>query len=249
MHNSVIYVSNWRSDLDFPLPAGQEWMWVGPAADTAPKNGINDIMSDGTRLPNHIWSELSGIYKLWKEGPRASTIGFNQYRRFMNWSAREWEADQEIGADKFPYLRNTLMPGRPSDWAGPNLLTVPKPVHLEICVRDQYAKWYPVGDYDGAVEQAVKRFPYLAPAFEQHLYDCTLYSCNMFFATWEMFDEICTIWFDTLLNFYPRSQRVYDTPYAERAMGFVAERITDAWIRSLYLRNVEIRTVPRWMLK
>lgn len=233
-----------------PLGPGQEWMFVGPAADSSPQHSVTDILTNGDRLPNHIWSELSGIYKLWKEGPRSAGIGFNQYRRFINFKSTTDTVEEDITYSQFPQVLHTLTPEDWTQWAGPNLITVPKPGYLFTPVRTQYGDWCPISDYDGAIAEASKRFPELIPAFEQQRHDAVFHSCNMFFCTWEYFDEICQIWFDTLLNFYPHSCKDYSSnPYCERAMGLVAERITDAWIRTLYLRGVEIRTVPRWMLK
>lgn len=205
---------------------------TGPAAVNAPSGIVTDFLHDGTRLLNSRWSELSGIYKLWREGPCTDIVGFTHYRRFFDFSGEDVQGFQRtISKQELRTRLSQLFDA--SLIASCNDLTVivPRPFEIGANPWHQYSYAHSGDDLCRVVSLLSLHAPELLPYVRNWTHNTSFYAWNMFVMNWALFDRLCSTWFGLLLEFERQVSGNRASHYQNRDISFLAERLFDIWIR------------------
>lgn len=212
---------------------GVKILRVGRAADGAPAGEPGDILSDGSRLLNSRWSEMSGLYRIWMEGPRSEVVGFCHYRRFFNFSNPAPAAPVTvIHRRDVPRVRDSfLAPGIHERCMAERLIIVPHEFGFGKSPFHQYADIHTAEDLCLLLSLISKRQPQLLPYARNLFSGTSLFPCNMFIMGWPLFDELCPVWFGLLREFESLVPAGRATAYQNRDLSFLAERLFDVLLR------------------
>jgi hypothetical protein len=228
-------------------------IFTGDLARSFANTGLTDICSKTENLPNHRWSELSAIYKIWTEGPKTSVVGFCHYRRLFDFTHAK-----SCNTDGLPLARQTDV--TTDDLAGGshnlynaetvsalhdgNKIIVAMPHDTENSIFIHYCEIHNMNDYLEIINHCAATKSPLLPSFLEQFSDHYLTANNMFILSWSLFSELCTFWFDILNAFVIKHPERQSTAYQHRDVAFLSERIFDAWIRYRTHQGNKIIALP-----
>lgn len=205
---------------------------TGRATDTALPGMLTDVFANGERLLNSRWSELSGIYKIWQEGPKTDIVGFSHYRRLFDFSGENAvERERKISREELALRRHQLFDEAALQRCAQDAVIVPKQFQLINTPWNQYSYDHNASDLCVLVSLISARAPELLPYLGNLMSGRSIYAYNMFVMRWEMFDTLCQTWFDILLEFERLVPVNRALAYQNRDISFLSERLFDAWIR------------------
>jgi SAM-dependent methyltransferase len=228
-------------------------IYTGELADSHAKTGVTDICVNTAGLPNRRWSELSAIYKIWKEGPKTPVVGFCHYRRLFDFTddhdtqsndsslARETNvtaADLKNGARKI-YDADIIASVRDG-----TKIIVAKPHDTNGSIFEHYCELHSTNHYLELITQCAAARDKLLPFFLEQFSDHLLFANNLFILSWAMFSELCGFWFDLLGSFAAKFPNAPSDAYQQRDVAFLSERVFDAWIRYRQKCGSEIVQLP-----
>lgn len=237
------------SAFHIPIPLGH-FGDISPLAigDIAPSFADStyptDILNDGTRLNNTRWSELSGIFKVWKEIPSAY-VGFCHYRRVFDLRF-EREISERTTCISLEQLPNNLMHfgNHFLSLLNDDSIFLPKPIIFDTTIFDQYHSYHKVNDLCLIIKILEDEFPELYKFTSVIFESNELYANNMFITSWENFDELCQIWFRVLSIFESIPKNKDANRYQTRDISFLAERIFTIWIHYKKAKGNNIMHIP-----
>lgn len=166
-----------------------------------------DDQGDNISMLNPWLGDLTGLYWVWRNTDD-EWVGTNQYRRSYD--------DSDVSA---------IQPNTNQLWIS-NWVTFP------FSIRQQYQQCH--GDTGlHVLWEAAKqgRIPFTTDMVQQLDYITAISPCNMFFAHRKVFDRVCEILFDIVLELYSGTK--YMLPYMSpgpdgrvqiRTLAFIAER-------------------------
>ena len=221
-------------------------IFTGPAAIEASNHELTDILSTQERLDNSRWSELSGIYKIWKEGPRHSVIGFCHYRRFFDFSGANDSVDCSAirKGETAHYQSHFYSEDRLARCLEKSVI-LPHPVRLDQSPFQHYSEFHQANDLCLMISLVAQQAPQLLPYLDNLLSGQSFYACNMFAMKWQLFDDLCETWFLILRQFEMMVPAGRASRYQNRDISFLAERLFDVWIRyAVDKYSLEIDEVP-----
>jgi hypothetical protein len=225
---------------------------VGRAAEATTSNAIphgalTNVLRHGDTLPHERWSELSSMYRVWKEGPRSRTVGFCHYRCFLNVTPSGHalhDRDARLSPDAFakiaPDLQNKTLLRSVDD----THIIVKRPERIGTSVQKQYALCHVASDYATMTRLVAECCPEMRDVMVAQNTQTELYTRNVFVMSWRNFDSFCALAFDVLQRFckgveWPRASR-----YQSRDVSFLSERLFDAWLRSKQKTGCRITALP-----
>jgi hypothetical protein len=221
-------------------------LYVGKAADAAPEGSLTDEVHAGPPLDNSRWCELTAVYKIWKEGPASDVVGFCHYRRFLDFAHPDRRTREvRIGVDQLRSRAADLTfdagvtEGRGSDW-----LATAFPTPARHSIWDGYCSAHSTMDYCRVLNAIGRRRSYLMPFVSQQLGTNAMYSNNLFVTSWPLFLDLCATWFDVLGEYERQTPRHDASPYQNRDIGFLSERVFDIWVRYRRQRGTAIFEYP-----
>lgn len=249
--NSFEIYSCFHKRFDTSHLLGITPVYSGSAAYTATDGELTDILSDSTSLNNNRWSELSAIYKIWKEGERSDVIGFCHYRRLFNFGKNGVLENIKVAYSELPddFTLNISNKDMSKKLAGNESIVVAKPVQLNENIFSQYCYYHNTNDLLWVINKIVDKHQHLVDCVLEQLLDSSLTAYNMFVMSWEHFDELCTLWFDILLDFEKSYPLLRSNDYQNRDVGFLAERILDVWIRYKKSQKINIVETPIYFVE
>ena len=225
---------------------------VGPAATNASPLELNDILHDSTRLLNSRWSELSGIYRIWMNGPRSDVVGFCHYRRFFDFSQHEpGRFMTTIHRRDLKAVSAHFIDDRVEELClAENQVIVPHEFGFAHSPFHQYADIHNANDLCLLISLISRRHPELLP-YARHLFSGrSLFPCNMFIMRWSLFEELCPVWFGILREFELLVPHGRATSYQNRDISFLAERLFDVWLRyAADQLGVQLRRMPTYFVE
>ncbi|MBD5502612.1 MAG: DUF4422 domain-containing protein [Lachnospiraceae bacterium] len=179
-----------------------------------------DLGYQGDNTGDHIselnpyYSELTGLYWVWKNVKTTEYIGLCHYRRyFLN-------KDNKImsKADFMPLLEQYDV-------------IVSHPVISDQCYRDNYAQAHNIHDLEAVGEAIALLYPDCTIIFQEVLEGRKIYCGNLFVTTKKLFDEYAE-WLFSIFRIVERKIDVstYDD-YHKRVYGFLSEQLIYVWIR------------------
>lgn len=174
------------------------------------------------RNPNY--SELTGLYWMWKNAPQCDIMGLCHYRRYFLNKDRELLCASEYEE----ILKNY-------DVIVTEQLIYPEDEN----VYGGYAEKHYAKDLDLTRNAIEKYYPEYLPTYDAVINGRTMYYANMMAASQELMNQyaewLFTILFDVEKNI---DMTGYDD-YNRRVFGFIAERLVMVWIRHNRLKQYE----------
>lgn len=225
---------------DYP---SHRWIFCGPAANSKPSE-LTDIPERYERLENCRWSELSAAYKLWKEGPQTDIVGMCHYRRLFCFNKPSTDLLIQIRRTDLHRAMNIDVHSILSSMVGQRTIVAPLFFKLSTPIALHYARMHDWQDYVRGMAACIRLFPHLAPFIAAQLFQRKLYPFNIFIMNWNDSDELCHVWFDTLIDLSKKTNWPREDPYQDRDMAYLAERLTDAWLRYKRAQGYRIVQLP-----
>ncbi|MCF6333904.1 MAG: DUF4422 domain-containing protein [Draconibacterium sp.] len=205
---------------------------------------------------NQYYSELTGIYWVWKN-TRHEIVGTCHYRRFFTAQPEPFLYQLKrliyypLGLYKkrfgLIYTNNTHL-------FTSKILTEPElrfhlmrydailPVarKLKYTVEKHYMRYHDINDLILLKSVIHEKYPDFEGAFDAVLKGKRLYTNNMFVLKNELFQEFMSWWFDIIFEFERRVDLSAKVGYQKRVIGFIAERLLNVWIKQKRLNTVEL---------
>jgi len=218
-----------------------------------------DDTGENISQKNRYFSELTGIYWVWKNTSQDVT-GSCHYRRFFT-------AQSEPFLYKIKRLlyypaglykkRFGLIYTEKTDLFIPRILNeqeikdllnqydaiLPQARKLKYTVEIHYRRYHDINDLKLLETILTEKYPEYLEAFYNVLQGKRLYANNMFIMKDEHFQEFMKWWFDMLFEFERRIDLNNYTDYQKRIMGFMAERLLTVWFKKKQLNCIELPVI------
>lgn len=183
---------------------------------------LGDDTGDHISLINCFYSELTGLYWIWKNYSSADYVGLCHYRRyFLN-------SKQEL-MQKADFIRIL------SEYD----VIVSKPVLSTQTYYEHYKDAHNINDLLTVGETILRLYPDYFPYFEEIMASHEFYSGNLFVAHKTLFNQYAE-WLFTILK--GSSQQIdttgYDA-YHRRVYGFLSEQLLFVWVKANHLQYYE----------
>ena len=198
--------------------AGKEDIEKGCLRDDRGEDNISDLTP--------YFSELTGIYWLFKNYKGQENIGACDYRRYFCDRAL-----RVLSGERLDQLLDEY-----------DLITS-KNIRTEISYRDSYARAHNVADLDAVGETIARLYPDYSRAFEEVMNGRDQYFGNLFCMPRPLFDEYCQWMFTILLETMPAIDMTGYNAYQQRVYGFLTENLPMVFIRARGLKNYESNIV------
>lgn len=257
--NCNIYVFYYKKGAVLDLDPMHQPIMAGNAQLLEKTEIPGDDTGENISLKNKYYSELTGIYWVWKN-TKQSVTGTCHYRRYFTAQPEPFLYRVKrllyypVGLYKKRfgqiYTKNTdLFVGRIIKHNEIDSLLqkydaiLPQARRMKYSVYTHYDKYHDINDLN-LIEAILKeKHPKYIKAFHEVLNDKRLYANNMFILKDEHFQEFMEWWFDVLFEFEKRIDLRKYTGYQQRIMGFIAERLLNVWFKKKQLNCVELPVI------
>ncbi|MFY9152563.1 MAG: DUF4422 domain-containing protein [Prolixibacteraceae bacterium] len=218
-----------------------------------------DDTGDNISAKNKYYSELTGIYWVWKNTSQDIT-GSCHYRRYFTAQPEPiaYQAKRMLFylAGLYKKRYGLIYTGR-IDRFLPRILNYKEigqifseydaifPVRRKFrySVKEHYRRYHDVRDLDLLAGILDEKYPEYLAAFDQVLEGNRLYANNMFVLKKEHYGPFMNWWFDLLFEFENRINKTDYQGYQQRIMGFIAERLLTVWVEHQQLRIKELPVI------
>ena len=258
MTNNIakIYVLCHKNGHVLDLPPLNFYMMAGNALLQEKCEMPGDDINQNISCKNLYYSELTGIYWIWKNTQHEIT-GICHYRRFFTakqepflYRIKRWTYLSRglyrkhfglIYASNVKLFRKMIL----TESEMRKLLEqhdaiLPIPIKLKKNVENHYSLCHNASDLITLRQIINEKQPDYITAFDQTLLSNKLYANNMFILRKELFEEFMTWWFDVLFEFEQRIDLQTKTGHQQRILGFIAERLLNVWFAHKKLNVVEL---------
>lgn len=215
---------------------------------------VGDDSGENISSKNKYYSELTGIYWVWKN-QQADIIGCCHYRRFFT-IKKEPIPHQIKRLFYFPvrlYIKRFgLIYTNNVSFFEKNILNkteildifesydaiFPQRRKFRYSVREHYRRYHDLRDLDLITEILQEKCPEYLAAFETVMSGNRLYANNMFILREKDYNRFMEWWFEMLFEFEKRINKANYKGYQQRIMGFMAERLLTIWV---YHQNFKVK--------
>lgn len=182
-----------------------------------------DDTGDNISSLNPYYSELTGLYWVWKNVRNTEYVGLCHYRRyFMN------EQDQVMSkADFMPILEKYDV-------------IIARLTTAKQCYRDAYAEAHNIHDLDVVGEVIAQFYPDCMPIFEKVISENKSCNGNLFVTTKKLFDEYAQWLFSIFAVAEERIDVSTYDDYHKRVYGFLSEQLLYVWVLYRRLNYCEV---------
>lgn len=190
---------------------------------------LRDNTGDNIASKNTNFSELTGLYWIWKNIDDVEYIGLDHYRRHFCLHRKQ---NKKMSILKYSEIVNLL---------NDKTIILPKKRNYFIeTVYSQYIHAHHKQDLD-ITRDIIKRYhsEYL-DAFDGQMNKRTLHLCNMFIMPKEIFDRYCQWLFDVLFRLEDSLDISSYSDYDKRVFGYVAERLLDVFVTANGYKVLEL---------
>ncbi len=162
---------------------------------------------------NAWFSELTGVYWLWKNYRDADIIGICHYRRYF------------IAEDGHLYNRADIR-----QLLSQYDMIVTKKLELRMPYYDGFASTHDEKDLVETERVVSEKYPEYAALFHDMVHKKETYFANMMICSKQLYDEYCTWLFDILFEVQQRIDTTGYDNYRKRVYGFLSEFLLTVWI-------------------
>jgi hypothetical protein len=231
---------------------------VGNALSQNKTGMAGDDTGDSISEKNKYFSELTGIYWVWKN-TKHDVTGCCHYRRYFSASEEE-PADLKIKRALYyllgPYKKRygLIYTGNISRFSKKVIhekgiteilkthdAILPQKRKLRYSVEEHYRRYHNSKDLEIIRGILSNNHPDYVAAFETMLKNKFLYANNMFILPSAHFSRFMEWWFSVLFKFEQSIDLNTYTGYQQRVLGFIAERLLTTWFIH---ENIKIKELP-----
>lgn len=208
---------------------------------------------------NPYYSELTGIYWIWKNS-RQKVTGLCHYRRFFTAQPEPFLyrckrllypliglSDKRHGLiytmDFSLFLPKILNQEELAHLLSEYDAILPQARKLKYTVREHYRRYHDINDLTILEAILEEKHPAYLEAYHAVLQDKRLYANNMFILKDAYYQPFMEWWFDMLFEFERRVDITQYAGYQKRIMGFIAERLLTVWFRKQSLKCKELQLI------
>lgn len=211
-----------HKEFDVPEMEGYIPLQVGAALHDD-LGYLRDDGGDNISAKNLNFSELTGMYYVWKNDHDSDIAGLVHYRRyFIDNDGKSILTVQHI--EEFLKKYDIIVPDRSV---------------LDRSVKEQYVKIHHAGDLDAARAAVEKVRPSFLNAYDEAMALHYAYVCNMFIAPKRIFDAYCDFLFPVLFEAEKHIDISSYDNYQKRIYGFISERLLNVFILHEHLNVYE----------
>lgn len=187
----------------------------------------DDDGADNISALNPYFSELTGIYWIWKQCRDADCVGVCHYRRFL--------VIKEDGKERLMTERDCRKILGEYD-----LITTEK-LTLHSNYYDGFKVDHNLSDLQVTEQVVREKYPAYYDCFERLVHGNQVYFGNICVMPKGLYDEYCEWLFDILFEVQKRTDVTEYDGYRRRLFGFLAEFLQMVWIQVRGLRPYECR--------
>lgn len=182
-------------------------------ASHEPLGYTGDDTGDHISDLNAYFSELTGVYWLWKNNHDTDIIGICHYRRYL------------ISEDGRLYTNADI-----ERLLAQYDIIVTKKLELRMSYYDGFASTHDEKDLVETERVVAEKYPEYAALFHDMVHKKETYFANMMICTKQLYDEYCTWLFDILFEVRRRIDTSGYDNYRKRVYGFLSEFLLTVWI-------------------
>ncbi len=257
--NSKIYIFHYKDGPVLETDQIYQPIMAGKALLKGQSAIPGDNAGDNISTKNPYFSELTGIYWVWKN-TRHEVTGTCHYRRFFTLQPEPFKYKLKrllyFPAGLYKKRFGLIYTGD-SDFFVPRILNqqeinnllnqydaiLPQARKLKYTVETHYRRYHDINDMNLLESILKEKFPDYLNAFHEVLKGKRLYANNMFILKDIHFQEFMKWWFELLFEF----ERLIDlnkyTDYQKRILGFMAERLLNVWFMKKQLNCIELPVI------
>lgn len=229
---------------------------VGKAISEKELGFIGDNTGDSISEKNPFYSELTGLYWIWKNTD-AKWVGLCHYRRFFFckkplWAMKVRKAFEFITGNgnrrnglyytSSVNISKLIATGKEIERIlEEHDAIVPVQRKLKYSVWKQYLRRHHISDLEKAKEIISKLYPEYIADFENVMKKKELFPCNMFVMKKELFNQYMTWLFSVLVEMEKATDISTYDKYQQRIFGFLSERLLDVWLTH---NKIDYKTLP-----
>ncbi len=230
---------------------------AGKKLNTGPTWMEGDDTGDSISDKNLYFSELTGIYWVWKN-TRQDLTGCCHYRRYFTAQKEPLDLILKrklyflIGLYKKRY--GLIYTKNIQRFAGKVLgeqeildifqnhdAILPQPRKLKYSVQEHYRRYHKISDLVIIRKILAENHPEYLQSFQNMLESKRLYANNMFVLPQQTFYLFMEWWFNVLFEFEKRVELSEYGGYQQRILGFIAERLLTTWFLH---QNLKVKELP-----
>ncbi len=207
---------------------------------------VRDDTGENISAKNKFYSELTGIYWVWKN-TRQDITGICHYRRYFTVFPEPWYFRLKYFIThplKRQFKKNPLIYTNSVEKYSSWILTacqteeilqefdiiLPRARVFRYSIREHYERYHSISDFALIEEILFEKCPSMLVTWQQVVQGNSLYANNMFVAKKEIYCDFMEWWFGMLFEFERRCQLGNYVGYQQRILGFVAERLLTLWV-------------------
>ena len=189
---------------------------------------LTDDSKDNISEKNKNYCELTGLYWIWKNDKKSKYVGLTHYRRYFFKNLFSMSKRNVVDDDVLYYLKNgyVILPRKHID---------------NNTVREQYAIWHNVKDFDHVRDILKKMYPDYVESFDIVSNSKKFYTCNMFIMSKKELDKYCKWLFNILFALEKEVDISSYDDFNQRIYGFLSERLFNVYIIK---NNLKIKEYP-----
>lgn len=232
-------------------------VWAGKNNKADAVDFIGDDTGENISAKNKYYSELTGLFWIWKNR-KSELVGSCHYRRyftnvnepylykikrFLYYPAGIWKKrfgliyTTDIDYWKSRILRQTEI----SEVLKKYDAIMPLRRKLKYTVETHYKRYHNIEDLRLIDRILNEKYPEYVKTYKQVLAEKRLFANNMFILRWEAFDQLMTWLFSILFEFETEINIADYKGYQERIFGFLSERLITLWV---YHNKLNYKELP-----
>ena len=234
-------------------------IWAGQNKEANCQGLTGDNTGDNISSKNKYYSELTGLYWVWKN-TQQEIVGSVHYRRFFTaqpepflQSCRRllyylvgihYKRYGLIYTQRVNQFRDAILTEQEIDEILTNNdIILPVRRKLKYTVEEHYNRYHDFSDLN-LIKSIIKdKYPDFNEALEEVLCGKRLYANNMMIMRRADFDQCMSWLFDILFEFEKRVNLDDYQGYQQRILGFMAERLLNVWFIASSLRIKELPVI------
>ncbi|NOR73556.1 MAG: DUF4422 domain-containing protein [Draconibacterium sp.] len=221
-------------------------IWVGKNGQ--PENSIflGDDTGENISDKNEYYSELTGLYWVWKN-TKSEIVGSCHYRRYFTfpeepliyrikrllyYPAGLWKKRFGLIYTKnYKFWTPNILPEKEIKQLLSSFdIILPTRRILRQSIRQHYQKYHNPNDLILLKNILDESFPEYLNSFENVLDDNRLFANNMFIMEWKRFNKMMNWLFFILFKFEEKCDLQSYEGYQKRIFGFLSERLITLWV-------------------
>ncbi len=218
---------------------------VGKALSKKDLGFDGDNTGENISGKNRYYSELTGLYWIWKN-TQSEFVGLSHYRRFFFakkptlamrlkkcYEYLGLQGKKRVGVHYSSNInsKKLILTGTETQ----KLLKtydaiIPVKRKLKYSVYEQYNRKHIIGDLDKTKQIILSLFPDYENAFNQCMQQKEILHCNMFVLKRQLFEDYMNWLFPILFELEKQTDISRYSNYQKRLYGFISERLFDVWL-------------------